>query len=148
MKLKRHFWHHILLTSLTCYNPLHTIQPDQQAECTVQKKQPCEWNCWKVSLQQWHTGGGLKNSVEDTGQRGQGSRGGSPLVRGSAQMRETHIRIRLLWMYFQQNWEFSSALSKLQNFSKGGVWFPPSVCHWFAVPWYGFQILHALECIK
>jgi hypothetical protein len=30
-------------------------------------------------------GGGLTNSVEDRGQRERGSRGGSPLVRGSAQ---------------------------------------------------------------
>ena len=37
---------------------------------------------------QWHTqeffsGGGSTNSVEDRGQRGWGSGGGSPLVRGS-----------------------------------------------------------------
>jgi hypothetical protein len=31
-------------------------------------------------------------------------------------MIETHITIRLLWLYFPQNWEFGSALSKLQNF--------------------------------
>jgi hypothetical protein len=29
------------------------------------------------------------------------------------QMTETLIFIRLLWMYFPRNWEFSSALSKL-----------------------------------
>jgi hypothetical protein len=36
-------------------------------------------------------------------------------------------------MYIPCNWEFGSALSKLQNFG-GGVWTPqtppPSVCHW------------------
>jgi hypothetical protein len=39
-------------------------------------------------------------------------------------MSETHILIRLLWMYFPWNWEFSSALSKLWNFGGGG-WNPP-----------------------
>jgi hypothetical protein len=34
-------------------------------------------------------------------------------------MGETHILIRLLWMYFPQNWEFGSALSKLWNFGGG-----------------------------
>jgi hypothetical protein len=34
-------------------------------------------------------------------------------------MSETHIPIRLLRMYFPRNWEFSSALSKLQNFGGG-----------------------------
>jgi hypothetical protein len=44
--------------------------------------------------------------------------GGCPLFRGSAQfaMSETHILIRLLWMYFPWNWEFGSALSKLRIF--------------------------------
>jgi hypothetical protein len=62
------------------------------------------------------------NSVEDRGQREWGSGGSSPLVRGSTQFAnesETHILIRLLPMYFPQNWEFGSAFSKLRNF--GGV---------------------------
>jgi hypothetical protein len=49
-------------------------------------------------------------------------------------MSETHILIRLLWMYFPQNCEFGSALSKLQNFGRGGLNPPnflPSVHHWF-----------------
>jgi hypothetical protein len=42
----------------------------------------------RVGIQQWRTqefcsGGGSTNSVEDSGQREQGSGGGSPLVRGS-----------------------------------------------------------------
>jgi hypothetical protein len=42
------------------------------------------------TVQQWHTqifflGGCSTNSVEDRGQREQGSGGGSPLVRGSTQ---------------------------------------------------------------
>jgi hypothetical protein len=36
------------------------------------------------------------------------------------QMGETHILIRLLWIYFPLNWEFGSALSKLRNFGGGG----------------------------
>jgi hypothetical protein len=72
-------------------------------------------------------GGGSTNSVEDREQREQGSGGGSPLVRGSAQFA---IRFDfvihsgcpgLLRMYFPRNWEFGSALSKLQNFGGGGV---------------------------
>jgi hypothetical protein len=31
-------------------------------------------------------------------------------------MNETHILIRLLWMYIPRNWEFGSALAKLRNF--------------------------------
>jgi hypothetical protein len=40
-------------------------------------------------------------------------------------MNETHILIRLLWMYISQNWEFGSALAKLRNF--GGGFEPPKV---------------------
>jgi hypothetical protein len=36
------------------------------------------------------------------------------------QMSETCILIGLLRMYFPQNWEFGSALSKLRNFGCGG----------------------------
>jgi hypothetical protein len=35
-------------------------------------------------------------------------------------MSETHILIMLLWMYFQWNWEFGSALSELRDFEGGG----------------------------
>jgi hypothetical protein len=35
-------------------------------------------------------------------------------------MEEPRILIRLLWVYFTRNWEFGSALSKLQNFGGGG----------------------------
>jgi hypothetical protein len=35
------------------------------------------------------------------------------------QMNETHILIRLLRMYIPLNWEFGSALSKLQHFRGG-----------------------------
>jgi hypothetical protein len=50
---------------------------------------------------------------------------GSPLVRGSAKFENEwnpHF-IRLLWMYsyFPRNWEFGSALSKLQNFGGGSL---------------------------
>jgi hypothetical protein len=34
-------------------------------------------------------------------------------------MNETHILIRLLWMYIPPNWEFGSALAKLRNFGGG-----------------------------
>jgi hypothetical protein len=37
----------------------------------------------------------------------------------SMQMGETRILIGLLGMYFPQNWEFSSAVSKLRNFGGG-----------------------------
>jgi hypothetical protein len=40
-------------------------------------------------------------------------------------MSENRILIMLLWMYFQRNWEFGSALSKLQNFGGGGGVEPP-----------------------
>jgi hypothetical protein len=36
-------------------------------------------------------------------------------------MNETHILIRLLWMYIPRNWEFGSALAKLRNFGGRGV---------------------------
>jgi hypothetical protein len=56
-------------------------------------------------------GGGSTNSVEDIRQRERGSRGGSPLVRGSARCYGcTDVR----------NWKFGSDLSKLGNFG-GGV---------------------------
>jgi hypothetical protein len=62
--------------------------------------------------------GGSTNSVEDRGQSEWGSGRGSPQsgVPLNLQMSETPILIRLLWMYFPQNWEFGSALSKLWNF--------------------------------
>jgi hypothetical protein len=76
------------------------------------------------------------NSVEDRGQRERGS-GGGPVRSGAPlnlQMSETHILVRLLWLYFPRNWEFGSALSKLRNFCGVGL-NPPSpppllVCHW------------------
>jgi hypothetical protein len=81
------------------------------------------------------------NSVEDRVQR-EGDLGevaplsGFPL---NLQMSETHILIRLLQMYFPQNWEFGSALSKFLYFNR--VVFeppkPPSVHHWM-VPDHGF----------
>jgi hypothetical protein len=40
-------------------------------------------------------------------------------------MSETRILIRLLRTYIPRNWEFVPALSKLQNFREGGVWFEP-----------------------
>jgi hypothetical protein len=48
-------------------------------------------------------------------------------------MSETRILIRLLRMYFPENWEFCSALSKLRNFGGGGGGEPTnplSVRHW------------------
>jgi hypothetical protein len=57
-------------------------------------------------------GGGSTNSVEDRKQREDTL---------NLQTNETHILIRLLLMYFQRNWEFGSALSKLQNFGGRGV---------------------------
>jgi hypothetical protein len=36
-------------------------------------------------------------------------------------MSETCILIRLLWLYFPQNWELGSALSKLGNFWRKAV---------------------------
>jgi hypothetical protein len=69
--------------------------------------------------------GGSTNSVEDRRQREWVSGDNSPLVWGSTQqMSETRILIRLLRMYFPQNWKFSSALSKLRNFGVGGFEHP------------------------
>jgi hypothetical protein len=67
------------------------------------------------------------NSVDDRGQRERGTGGISPLVRDSTQlqMSETCILIRLFQMYFPQNWEFGSALSKLRNFGGRGFATPP-----------------------
>jgi hypothetical protein len=51
-------------------------------------------------------------------------------------MNETHILIRLLWIYIPRNWEFGSALAKLWNFGGGGVSTPknpPSVRHMIEV---------------
>jgi hypothetical protein len=85
---------------------------------------------FSVGKLQWHTqefclGGGSTNSVEHRGQRERGLGAVAPLsgVPFKMQMSETRIPVRLLWMYFPRNWEFGSALSKLQNF--GGVWTPP-----------------------
>jgi hypothetical protein len=41
-------------------------------------------------------------------------------------MSEPRILIRSLRIYFPRNWEFGSALSKLQNFGGGGVLEPPN----------------------
>jgi hypothetical protein len=81
-------------------------------------------NQWRT--QEFFFGGISKNSVEGKGQRERGSGGDSPLVRSSTQfaMNETHILITLLWMYIPRIWEFGSALSKLRNFVRGGVWTP------------------------
>jgi hypothetical protein len=73
-------------------------------------------------------GGGVPTySVEDRGQREWGSGGISPHsgVPLNLKMSETHILIRLLWMYFPWNWVFGSALSKLRNFQRGGFEPPP-----------------------
>jgi hypothetical protein len=60
------------------------------------------------------------------GQRAErtGSGDGSPLVKGSAVFANewNPILIRLLRMYFPQNWEFGSTVSKFRNF--GGVEIP------------------------
>jgi ABC-type glycerol-3-phosphate transport system substrate-binding protein len=40
-------------------------------------------------------------------------------------MNETRILIRLLGMYFPWNWEFGSALAKLQNFGRVLTPLPP-----------------------
>jgi hypothetical protein len=106
----------------------------EYARCRLQQ----DWR-WRTA---WHSGvprnfvrgGGSINSVEDRGQSERESGGGSPLVGVplNLQMSETRILIRLLRMYFPQNWEFGSALSKLRNFGGGGVWNPnpPSGRHW------------------
>jgi hypothetical protein len=96
---------------------------------------------------QWRTqeffsgGGGSTISVEDRGHWEREFWGSSPLVRGSTLFANgwTRILIRLLQMYFPQNREFGSALSKLWNFGGGeGVEHPkpsPSVCHclWYVL---------------
>jgi hypothetical protein len=46
-------------------------------------------------------------------------------VQLNLQMNETRILIRLLRMYFPQNWEFGSALSKLRDI--GGGFEPPKL---------------------
>jgi hypothetical protein len=90
-------------------------------------------NQWRAQEFCSGVGGGLEgdstNSVEDRGQREQGSGGGSPLLRGSDQfaIRFDFVKLSgcrgLLRMYFPRNWEFGSALSKLWNF--GGVFETP-----------------------
>jgi hypothetical protein len=52
--------------------------------------------------------GGSTNSVEDREQRERGPGAVAPWsgVSLNLQMSETHIMIRLLWMYFPRNWEF------------------------------------------
>jgi hypothetical protein len=85
---------------------------------------PTQWR-----TQEFCSEGGSTNSVEDRGQREWGSGGNSPLVRGSAQFAIWFDFVKLsgcrglLQIYFPRNWEFGSALSKLQNF-RGGVWTP------------------------
>jgi hypothetical protein len=61
--------------------------------------------------------GGSTNSFEGRRQRERESGGGSPLFRVplNLQMSEARILIRLLQMYYPQNREFGSALSKLRN---------------------------------
>jgi hypothetical protein len=65
-------------------------------------------------------------------------------------MSETRILIRLLWMYFPQNWEFGSALSKLWNFEGGGGYEPPqtplSVRHWVWIEKYLLLLITSI-CI-
>jgi hypothetical protein len=61
-------------------------------------------------------GGGSTDSVED---RDLGAEAPLSGVLLNLQMSETNILIRLLQMYFPQNWKFSSALSKFWNFGKG-----------------------------
>jgi hypothetical protein len=84
----------------------------------------------RIRVLQWRTQeffsrGGSTNSVEDRGQRERGSRGSSPLVRGSAQFAILFDFVKLsgcrglLRMYFPWNCEFGSALSKLRNFGGG-----------------------------
>jgi hypothetical protein len=81
------------------------------------------YECVKRFENQWRTQdfffvGGSTNSVEDRG-RENGDLGwsGVPL---NFQMNETHILIRLLWMYIPRNWEFGSALAKLGISGEGG----------------------------
>jgi hypothetical protein len=114
-------------------------------------------------------GGFSTNSVEDRRQRERGSGGGNPPVRGptqfanewnpnsdwenedleavahqsgvplNLQMSETRILVRLLWINFPRNWEFSSALSNFRNFGGGGFESPkhPSVRHCYWAIWNG-----------
>ena len=68
----------------TSYSSLHS---DISRAATSKQKTVCR-KYLSLIFRQWRTqelfsGGGSTNSVEDRGQRGRGSGGGSPLVRGS-----------------------------------------------------------------
>jgi hypothetical protein len=93
--------------------------------------------------------GGFTNSVENRGQIERGSGDGSPYsgVPLNLQMNETHILIRLLWMYIPQNWEFSSALVKPQNFGGVGGLNPLGTPLWERDgPWRSSVLLPKLGC--
>jgi hypothetical protein len=81
---------------------------------------------------QWRTqefclGGGSTNSVEDRGQKERGSRGGSPLVRGSAQFAIWFDFVKLsgcqglLQMYFPRKLGIRLSFVKTSVFPGGGV---------------------------
>ena len=54
---------------------------DRTHPCGHHADQPGTYIQWRT--QEFFSGGGSTNSFEDRGQRGRGSGGGSPLVRGS-----------------------------------------------------------------
>ena len=56
-----------------------TIREGHRSQTALQPQS----NDWQWRTQEFFSGGGSTNSVEDRGQRGRGSGGGSPLVRGS-----------------------------------------------------------------
>jgi hypothetical protein len=56
------------------------VPPDDE-QIVLETCRCCQWRTQEFCL----GSGGSTNSVEDSGQREQGSGGGSPLVRGSAQ---------------------------------------------------------------
>jgi hypothetical protein len=104
------------------YRPGLESQSSHNIEFTSRQKQrrPFQWR-----NQEFFSGGGSTNSVEDRGLRERGSGGGSPLVRSSALFAIWFDFVKLsgcrglLRMYFPRNWEFGPALSKIRNF--GGV---------------------------
>ena len=72
--------------------------------------------------------------------------GGEAFSRNNSKMSESRNLVRLLRMYFPQNWEFGSALSKLRNFG-GGLNTPippPSVRRCFTVNRLNASYIHVI----
>jgi hypothetical protein len=111
---------------------LHILSQD-----LFRHRQLCSWVCI-VQLDRilnsgvtrnFFSGGGVQQIQLRTQGRQNGDLGAVAPKSGvllNLQMSETRILIKLLQVYFPWNWEFSPALSKLQNFGGGGGEFESS----------------------